>query len=338
MIASGSTAVAGPVFNTFISAADLNAVEGQDNVIAINYAGNKFVGSVYSGANNLQLYSSDLTGHNVQLFGTPLPTGSGEVVLGVSLGKSGFAQGDIFAGSQGDGNIYHYANSGGAPSLFATLPSGSGVVRQISFDSVGSFGNNMLVTTTSGNIFKVNSSGTPQLIASIGADTEGIDVATKAWGKYAGYLLVASEGLNTVTLVSPTGQIINTGLSIPAAESVNFVPLNLGQSGNPVEGFYDANFPVDIQKADASGFAGLQGDAIITSEFGGNSPVWDLHYDPVLDQFSLTQIATLPNQSEDGIFVTADRISALVPEPSSMALLTLGSAGMGLWLRRRRSA
>src|SRR6516164_486489 len=48
MIASGSTAVAGPVFNTFISAADLNAVEGQDNVIAINYAGNKFVGSVYS--------------------------------------------------------------------------------------------------------------------------------------------------------------------------------------------------------------------------------------------------------------------------------------------------
>ena len=35
---------------------------------------------------------------------------------------------------------------------------------------------------------------------------------------------------------------------------VCFVPLNLGSSGTPVEGFYSANYPVNVIKADASQF------------------------------------------------------------------------------------
>jgi hypothetical protein len=117
-----------------------------------------------------------------------------------------------------------------------------------------------------------------------------------------------------------------TGLT--EAETVSTVPLNLGASGNPVEGFYVANYPEDIQKAGASEFAGLQGDVIVTGEFSSDSPVTDLHWDG--SAIVETLVGTLPNQSEDGIFVTAQRIEHLgVPEPSTWAMMLLGFAGLG---------
>ena len=250
-------------FSTFVSGPSIAAVEGQNRTIAYNYAGNKFVGSVYIGVNNDQLYSTDLSGGNVQKFGAPIPNGfSGEVVVGASLGQAGFSAGDIYAGA--GAQIYHFANSGGTPTLFATVPDGA-IVRQVFFDPGSSFGGDMLVTTTAGHLYKYNSAGNAALIASLGEDAEGMDIATSAWGTFAGDLLVTSENSGSVRLVSPAG-VVQTIATVPLAEIGAFVPLNLGASGNPIEGFYAANFPVNIQFAPASEFAGLEGDAIITSE------------------------------------------------------------------------
>jgi hypothetical protein len=42
-------------------------------------------------------------------------------------------------------------------------------------------------------------------------------------------------------------------------------------------------------------------------------------------------VGNLPNQSEDGIFVTAQRIRLVgTPEPSTWAMMLLGFAGLGL--------
>ena len=154
-------------FATFVSSSSISAEEGQNNTIAFNFAGNKFVGSLYFGGNNAQLYPTNLSGGNVQPFGTPIPTASGEVVAGASLGQGGFPTGDVYIGSEGGGNIYHMPNTGGSPTLFATLPSSAGVVRQRFFDPGTSFGGNMLVTTTSGQVYSVTSAGHPSMIANI---------------------------------------------------------------------------------------------------------------------------------------------------------------------------
>jgi hypothetical protein len=326
---------AGPItFSTFVSGSDIAAVEaGQTNTIAFTYAGNKFVGSVYFGPNNAQLYSTNLSGGGVALFSTPIPLVSGEVVLGASLGLGGFPKGDIYAGSQTNGQIYHITNAGGAPSLFVS--SGiTGGVRGITFDTGGNFGGDMIVTTTSGNIYRVNSAGVATLLASVGEDTEGADIATAAWGPFAGDALVDSEGSGTLRLIDPSGNVTVVG-TVPKAETISFVPLNLGASGNPLEGFYVANYPVDIQNAPASQFTGLLGDAVVTQELGSNSGIWDVHYNGTA--FSISQLTgTLPNQSEDGIFVTAERISHIgTPEPSSILLFGTGVAGLAILLRRR---
>jgi len=331
-------------FTTFVPSSSIGAVEGGDtSTIAFNYAGNKFVGSVYF---NNQLYSTSLTGGSVATFGAPLPESSssvGEVVVAASLGQAGFASGDVYAGSGADGKIYQFTNSGSSQSLFTTLPGTAGQVRQIFFDPGSSFGGNMLVTTTSGNVYKVDSTGVATLLASVGEDTEGMDIATSAWGPYAGDLLVGSENSGTIRLISPTGVITVLGSigSFPGAETVSFVPLNLNAS-DPLQGFYVSNYATNVQFAAASNFSGLLGDAVITDEFGG-STMWDVHYTG--SGFTITPFTFTGNQIsqfEDGIFVTAGReVIGGVPEPSTMLLVgsvLLGLVGLRHILRRKVSS
>lgn len=342
LLASGCASAA-VTFSTFIQSADISATLGQNNTIAITYAGDKFVGTVYFGPNNLQLYQSDLNGGNVQKFGDPLPSGGGEPVVAAGLGQAGFAAGAIYA-SGSDSKIYRYAPGGGAPTLFASTDDNSGV-RQIFFDPGSSFGGKMLVTTTSGHILSFDSSGNRTLIANVGEDTEGMDIASANYGKYAGQLLVASEGSGKIRAIKANGTVTElkdasgAALRISAVETVSTVPLDLGLSGNPLEGFYVANYATDVQKAGANQFSGLLGDTIVTSEFGSNSPLWDLHYNgDALDSFTVSQVGTLPGQSEDGIFVTAQRIHDVnpTPEPAMPALTAAALLALG-WARRRQT-
>ena len=320
-------------FSTFVPSSSINAVEGQNNTIAFNYAGNKFVGSVYTGPNNLQLYSTNLSGGNVQKFGAPIPGSfSGEVVLAASLGQDSFNKGDIYAGA--GAQIYHFSNDVSTQVLFASVPDGA-TVRQILFDPGSSFGGAMLVTTTLGHVYSFDAAGNATLIASTGEDTEGMDIAPSSWGKYAGDLLTTSEGSGFIRAITPGGAITVIS-SAPVAETVSVVPDTLNPA-DPLQGFYVANYPVDIQFAAAGQFTGIEGDAIVTSEQGSNAQVWDLHYTGDNTPFTINLIGNLPNQSEDGIFVTGQRESEVgVPEPGIIALLGAALAGIRLTTRRRQ--
>ena len=326
-------------FGDFVTSADIAAVEGQSATIGFAYAGNKFVGSVYFGSNNNQLYSTNLNGTGVSLFGAPITGFGGEIYVTASLGLGGFGPNrDIYAGSQQGGAVWRISNDGSSQAQFA----GAGIVggvRSLAFDPYGLYGNQLIVATTAGNVYTVSNTGVATLLASVGEDAEGLSFAPQTFGTFAkGTLFVASEGSGSLRAIGPGGTmtpVIGTGSSvagIPGAEMVSFVPLNLGSSGNPVEGFYAAAYPVNIQKADASQFSTFLGDAIITSETGHG--VFDVHYDG--SKFVVTEIGTFPAQPEDGIFVTADLIQNPVPEPETYALMLAGLAAMGWATRRRR--
>jgi len=326
-------------FGDFVTSAAINAVEGQNQTIGFAYAGNKFVGSVYNGINNNQLYTTDLGGGSVAKFGAPITGFGGEIYVTASLGLGGFgANRDIYAGSETGGAVWRISNDGTSQAQFAGLGIVGGV-RSLAFDPYGLYGNQLIVATNQGNVYRVSNGGVATLLANVGEDAEGLSFAPQTFGTFAkGTLFVASENSGSLRAISAGGTItpvIGSGSAvagIAGAEMVSFVPLNLGSSGNPVEGFYAAAFPNNIQKAGASQFVPFLGDAVITSETGHG--VFDVHFNGTT--FVVTNIGTFPAQPEDGIFVTADIVQNPVPEPETYALMLAGLAAMGWATRRRR--
>ncbi|MDP9173445.1 MAG: hypothetical protein M3O30_06210 [Planctomycetota bacterium] len=301
------------------------------------FAGNKFVGSILdSGSGQNLLYSTNLTGGNIQPFGgtVTLAVNYGlEHYVSSSIGLGGFPVGDVYVAS--GNNIQHITNAGVAdPGLFVNGSTGgiNGLVRGITFDSVGTFNHDMIVTTHNGFVYTVDSAGNATQIASTGEDTEGLDVAPLGgnWPGMNGWLFVASEGSGSIRAIKPNTFAMTTVATVPSAEELDFVPLNLGASGSPLEGLYGGNYNTNVVMAGASQFAGLQGDIIVTGET--THSIYDVN---AIN--GVTVDGAFPNQPEDGLFVTTSILqNDNLPEPASFTLL--GAVSLMALRRPRRSA
>jgi len=336
VLALASTATPALTFGTFVSTADLSSLLSNNATIGFTYAGDRFVGSVYFGTNNNQLYQTNLSGGGIQKFGSPITGFSGEIYVSASLGLGGYGPRDVFAGSEAIGTVVRLAHDGSSQGVFASGLVGG--VRSIAFDPFGLYGNQMIVATNAGRVYAVSNTGVATQLANVGEDTEGISFAPDTFGTVPfGTLVVASEGSGALRSITPGG-IVTQFATVPSAEMLSFVPLNLS-GANPLEGFYSANYPNNIVHAPASDFLGLLGDIVVTGET--THDVTRVHWNG--STFVTSSIGTFPGQPEDGIFVTAAIINpcatpgaCAAPEPGSFALVATALATLIATRRRRR--
>ena len=187
-------------------------------------------------------------------------------------------------------------------------------VRGILFDLVGTFGYGMLVTTYGGQIYGVNSAGIHKLLASVGEDTEGMDVAPLggSFGPFNGQLVVMSEVSGLLRAVSPKGvvTVLNASNPIVGSERVTFVPLDLGKSGSTLEGLYEANYATNVLKADGKQFEPYKGDAIVSTELGDRR-ISRVHWNGA--SFDITVIGHFPSEAEDGVFLSPTMLNPGCP-------------------------
>ncbi len=220
-----------------------------------------------------QIVQIDSAG-NVSLFATLFPRfGCFEEYIAISPGLGGFAPNDVYV-TQGP-TIVRVPAGGGPPAVFATIPSLPLSHNGITFDKVGTFGNEIIIAGGgSGQVWRVNSSGVPSCVLGTGclgppiaAFIEGPDVAPLSFAPVGGQVLVASENANTVFAVSNAG-VVTFVASWPSAESTHVIPplaCPFGASGGAL---FTAIFPTNITKFPPGNFSGLGGRVLVPSEFG----------------------------------------------------------------------
>ena len=190
----------------------------------------------------------------------------------VKQSSGGFIEGELFIGTGIDGEIAKISSDGKTTiKTWCQLPQAPGVSHGLfrgSFfhDNTGSFDNDLIAVTTLGEVWRINSSGTPTQLAALGTQLEGLTVAPESplYGPLSGKILIGAEGQNRLYTVSNTGEVGFYDLDV-AIEDIDIVPGN--------EDFYGVDYAGSrILRAPASDFQGLEGEILVVQEGIGYAP------------------------------------------------------------------
>jgi hypothetical protein len=162
----------------------------------ITWTGAQFV---YALEGHPPLYTSDARGKHFAAFDS-VPRNGGEMRCVTSFGGHGWPAGTIYCHAA-EGPIYRLATSGGAVSLFATIPTPRPSDGALAFDTVGRFGYALLAATggsdsgPGGNVFAVTPDGKVRRVGGYAGPggAEQIGVAPAGFGSAAGQLLVSID-------------------------------------------------------------------------------------------------------------------------------------------------
>lgn len=204
----------------------------------------------------------------VSVFAPTFPSAAGcvEKYLDVNPGLGPWASKVRYVYVTQGSDVFEITPDGSTVTLFATLPSGVTTHSGITFDRVGTFGNDMIVTTPTGNVFRVNSAAAVTQVASVNTVIEGPAVVPATLGPHGGEIWVAGEGTGTVYSISASGTVSVITSSIPGAENVRVIPEAPAQLGSSGGAYFAADYPVRIIKFPASDFTGLGGNVVVGQE------------------------------------------------------------------------
>ena len=205
-----------------------------------------------------------------------------ERYMAFSPGANGWPSADnLFVTSD---NIIYQVGPGGAPvTTFATIPPAGcddpsrAIHSGMTFDTVGTFGHDMIVTCVNGSVYRISSGGSVSTVANTGLYLEGPAVVPSGFGSLGGQIWAGNEDNDSVVAISTVG-VVTPVVAFKAPEDLEVVPsnpCNFGNSGGSMFGaMYDSNTSThDVWKWAASDLAPQAGKVLVTSEGNGGTAV-----------------------------------------------------------------
>ena len=190
-----------------------------------------------------------------------------------ALAASPWTPRDIFV-TQGT-DVYKISGSTNTATPFAHISSCDADHTGITFDHVGNFGYNMIVTCQNGGVWKVDAIGTATLIADVSHAVslpaiEGPAVVPKSFGILGGQIWVADEANGQVHAIKNDSTVTTNVLPFlwDGAEAVQVIPTTPStfcSGGTFFQAIEDFNTIYQYAPVD---FAGLGGNILVPSERG----------------------------------------------------------------------
>lgn len=224
--------------------------------------------------------------------------------------QGGFTAGQSFVGTGTPGAIARISPDGSqVVNPWVTLPGESGLLRGgLVQDRYCVFGGDLIVTTTTGDVWRVTSAGVPHQVAAHLAAPYSFEGPTTVpndprYGPWAGTVLVTNEADGCVYSVTAAGKATCSKFGFDA-ESVRIIP--------PGENYYAVDFADhSVLTAAASEFAGIVGDLLLANEDG---VLQHVRYDPGTSAFTAEQVAKV-GQFEGTTFAPA-KVAVVTPVPT----------------------
>ncbi len=180
----------------------------------------------------------------------------------------GWEVGTLFTGNGVDGQIVKISADGSQiTNPWVDLPgTNNGLMRgSLYVDRVGTFGGDLIVVTTTGEVWRVNTAGVPTAVTvPKGVHLEGMIVVPDfpvRYGPLAGKIIAGAENEGLMWIISPDGTstTMNVGVNI---EDIDLVM--------PNENFFGVNFGTSrLLGAAAAQFKPMIGDILLTQEVVG---------------------------------------------------------------------
>ena len=223
-------------------------------VMSVNYIGGT--------PNNFVLVASDGT----QSVFSGISGFTEEVKIATARTGSVFPAGTLFTGNGIDGEIARINTDGtifGNP--WVSLPgAGNGLMRgSLYVDTTGVYGGDLIVVTTLGEVWRINSAGVASFIDDVNVHLEGVTTVPSdaaQYGPLAGKIIAGAEGVGLLYVFNSAGFVTTYDVGV----NIEDIDLITG-----TENFYGVNFGTSrLLGAPASEFAAMAGDILLTSEFG----------------------------------------------------------------------
>jgi fibro-slime domain-containing protein/RHS repeat-associated protein len=182
--------------------------------------------------------------------------------FGVSI--AGFKPGELFTSTDTPGGVARIASDGGTvQNPWATLTGETGLVTGLYVDRTGIYAGDVIAVTTSGGVWRINSTGLATQVALLGTALSGVTTipdAAEKYGPWSGKILAGAKDLGLIYAVDATGTVATYTLGVNPGD-IRLIPAH--------ENFYGVD-PLSrkIWGASSAAFADMIGDILIAEPSG----------------------------------------------------------------------